>query len=240
MTGFNAKYRNKILTVLNNTDGDNVERFTLASPSKISLQDDRAFSLPAGPDFTCPGATKACDGCYAQKGRHVFNNVQAAFARNFAFLRKFEEANDVKGCAIALLEAISPKATIFRIHESGDFHSAFAIKVWTEVAKARPQTSFWAYTRSFKLDFRKLIALPNVTLWASTDSYNKEKAIAFVAKHPGVKHAYGPLATVEELPKDSFICPVTSKKLAVEGACQHCMLCVDKNRTHKHVAFLKH
>lgn len=240
MTGFNAKYRNKMLTVLNNTDSDEVECFTPSSPSKISSQKDRAFSLPAGPDFSCPGATEACNGCYAQKGRHVFKNVQSAFARNFSFLQKFEAAEDVDGCANALLEMISPKATIFRIHESGDFHSAFAVKVWTKVAKARPQTSFWAYTRSFKLDFRKFIALPNATLWASTDSFNALQAVKFVAKHPGVKHAYGPLSKPEDLPKDSFICPVTSGKLAVDGACEKCMLCVQKTRTPKHVAFLKH
>lgn len=240
MSGFNAKYRNKMLTILDNMDGSDVESFSLSSPSKISLKGNRAFSLPAGPDFTCPGATKACDGCYAQKGRHVFNNVQSAFARNFAFMQSFEASNDVKGCAEALLRAIHEKAPIFRIHESGDFHSAFAIKVWTEVAKARPQTQFWTYTRSFKLDFRKFIAVPNVTLWASTDSYNEDQAVAFVAKHVGVKHAYGPLAKPEDLPAQSFICPVTSGKLAVEGACEKCMLCVDKRRTAKHVAFLKH
>jgi hypothetical protein len=239
MSGFNAKYRARMLKVLE-ADFSKVEKFTLSSPSKISVRGDRAFALPAGPDFSCPGATKACDGCYAQKGRHVFSNVQNAFARNFALMQSFEAKKDVKGCAAALLDVISPKAEIFRINESGDFSSAFVVKVWTEVAKARPNTKFWAYTRSFKLDFRKFIALPNVMLWASTDSYNQEQAIKFVAKHVGVRHAYGPLAKAEDLPKGAFICPVTSSRLEVNGACQSCMLCVDKKRTHKHVAFLKH
>lgn len=240
MTGFNAKFRKSMLAVLNNTDGADLHSFTLSSPSKISKDKNRAFSLPAGPDFSCPGATEACKGCYAQKGRHVFRPVQAAFARNFALFQIFEAQNDVKGCAEALLREIHDGAKVFRIHESGDFASAFAVKVWTEVVKARPATKFWAYTRSFKLNFSKLIAQPNMTLWASTDEFNKDKAVAFVAKHPGVRHAYGPFAHDTPIPDNSVICPVTNGKLDVTGACEKCEMCVVRNRISKNIVFLAH
>ena len=227
-----------MLTVLNNTEIP--EKFSLSSPSKISLIKDRAFSLPAGPDFTCPGATESCVGCYAQKGRHIFGPVQALFARNFALMRSYEQEGNVAGCAADLLAAIPANAPLFRIHESGDFHSQFAIDVWTKVVAARPQTAFWAYTRSFKLNFHKLIDLPNMTLWASTDPYNCDAAQTFVGKHPGVKFAIGPLEDEAAQPEHSFICPVTSGKLVVDGACEKCQLCVHSDRTTKNVVFLKH
>lgn len=233
----NSNYKNKMLNIIDNENPKT--GFVMSSPSKISLKKGHAFSLPAGPDFSCPGATEACKDCYAQKGRHIFSNVQKAFASNWKLMKEYRFKGDAQGCAQALLKAM-PQGTVFRIHESGDFEDDFAVNVWTQVAKARPSTKFWAYTRSFNFDFHDFISLPNVMLWASTDSFNELQAKEFVIRHPGTRHAYGPIINKNDLQNNSFICPVTSGKLSVEGACQSCMLCVDKNRTSKHVAFLKH
>jgi hypothetical protein len=224
---------------------DNVktpEEFKPSSPAKISLKDGRAFSLPAGPLFSCPGATDACTDCYAMKYRHLFSNVQAAFAKNWLLIKKFEKKKDTNGAVKALLEMISDDAKVFRIHESGDFYSQWYINVWAEVVKQRKDITFWAYTRSFDFDFSKLTKQKNFALWASTDQYNQKAAKHFVRrfKKSGVKHAYGPYEHEKEIPENSFICPVTSGKLDVEGACEKCLLCVVKKRVNKNVVFLGH
>ena len=232
------KYTRSILKVINNTEEP--ESFTLSKPAKISKKDKSAFSLPAGPGLSCPGATEACVDCYAQKGRHVFKYVQSAFARNWKLMQWFEKKQDVEGAAEALSKAIPKERYIFRIHESGDFHSQFAIDVWTQVARLRRDIRFWAYTRSFHLDYSKLVRQPNMRLWASTDNYNVKLANKFVKryKNSNVSHAYGPWKH-DNMPENSFICPATSGSLNTEGACEKCMLCVTK-RTNKNVVFLAH
>jgi len=216
--------------------------FKLSQPSKISKKSKSAFSIPAGPKFACPGATKACDGCYAMKGRHHFGNVQSAFARNWKLLRKFEKKNDAVGAAKLIAESISKTHSIFRIHESGDFHSQWAADMWAEVVKKRQDIQFWTYTRSFELNFNSLTRQKNFALWASTDDYNLAEARKFVRKHrkSGVKHAYGPWDLNKKLPKKSFVCPVTNGKMNVEGACEKCMLCVANKRTKNNVVFIAH
>jgi hypothetical protein len=215
--------------------------FSVSSPSKIALTKGRAFSLPAGPKFACPGATEACKDCYAQKGRHYFSNVQKLMAANWNLMRKFERKNDPAGCALELCK-VMPKSGIFRIHESGDFHSQFAVNVWGMVAQANPNVDFYSYTRSFGLNFTPFLSQDNAVMWASTDIFNKADAKRFVADHKrhGVKHAYGPWGHDDPIPKNSFICPVTNGKLAVDGACDKCQLCVLPNRTQKNVVFLIH
>lgn len=234
----NSTYQKKILQVLNNSS-DLTLGFSLSAPSKIAGSKRLAFSLPAGPDYTCPGATESCKGCYAQKGRHIFPNVQKAFVRNWLTLVEFSKTSNVSGAVDALLDLIKPTSPIFRIHESGDFQNQFAIEVWTEVAKRRPTTKFWFYTRSFHLDFSKLLALPNVNGWASTDQHNQTAANNFAHKF-NVKQAMGPWDHKTPRPDNAFFCPVTSGKLEVESACQKCKLCIDKNVTTKNVVFLEH
>lgn len=228
-------YHKKMLVVVDDTANT---KFGMSSPTKISKKAKRAFSLPAGKMFACPGETKACDGCYATKGRHIFSNVQKAFARNWIHLLDFEKKKDKLGCAHELSQHM-PKKGLFRIHESGDFHSQFAIDVWSLVVQMNPNVDFYAYTRSFHLNFKPLLSFPNFVLWASTDDFNLKKAKAFVKKYK-VKHAYGPWDGKGNKPKNSFICPATSGKIEVAGACEKCQLCIMPNRTNKNVVFLSH
>lgn len=211
--------------------------FHLSAPSKVGGRAKIAFSLPAGPDFSCPGATPACVGCYAQKGRHQMHNVQNSFARNLNTLNHYEQTDNLVGCVKELSGLIEPG--LFRIHESGDFHSQFAVDVWTALAALRDDVTFWFYTRSFNLDFSKLVALDNVTGWASTDQYNQEQAKLFIEKFPSVRHAYGPLEKTDEVPANTVMCPVTTGKLELDAACTKCKLCTDK-RMKKHIGFIKH
>lgn len=232
-------YSKSVLKIIKETKRP--DSFTLSKPAKISLKDKSAFSLPAGPKFACPGATEACGDCYAQKGRHVFKSVQQAFVKNWKMLKWFESKKDVRAAAQAIAASIPKSRDIFRIHESGDFHSQFAVDVWTEVVRLRRDIGFWAYTRSFDFNYSKLVRQPNMRLWASTDDYNRKEARRFVKRYSrsNVKHAYGPWQHNREIPKNSFVCPATSGALNVVGACEKCMLCIGK-KTKKSVVFMAH
>jgi len=218
------------------------EEFKLSGPQKISIRNKSAFSIPAGPEFGCPGATKACEECYAQKKRHMWPMVQKAFAENWKLLTKLEVNQETEKAAKAIIKQMRKNAELFRIYESGDFHSQWAVDVWAEVVRQKQEVKFWAYTRSFDLNFTKLTRHKNFALWASTDEYNIAKAKKFVRRFrkSGVKYAYGPWEHDVELPENSFACPATSKKMETLGACEKCKLCVIKRRTKKHVVFLKH
>jgi hypothetical protein len=221
---------------------DRPKCFSLSHPSKISTSDNCAFSLPAGPKFSCPGATEACAGCYATKGRHVFESVQSVFARNWLLIRYCERYNKMDMAVSLISNTIKKDATIFRIHESGDFHSQWAINMWSKIIKERSSVLFWAYTRSFMFNYSGILKNTNFTLWASTDNCNMKKAEKFVKRYQasGVRHAYGPWEHDAELPPQSFICPVTNHVLEMNGACERCKLCIMRDRTPKNVVFLAH
>lgn len=234
---FNKTYRRNMLKIMDNVDEVGFG-FRASAPTKIAGTKHYAFSLPAGPDFTCPKATEACKDCYASKGRHIFSSVQTAFMRNWVTFSFFERNNDIAGIADALLVIIK-NAPIFRIHESGDFANQFAVDAWAEVARRKPETKFWFYTRSFHLDFSKLVSLPNVSAFASSDAYNKKEAKAFAKKFK-IKLAFGPWDSKAEKPENSFVCPATNGKIKLDAACMNCRLCVDKKKTTKNVVFLAH
>lgn len=231
------KYINKMFHILDNIIPP--KELKASSPAKISLKENSAFSLPAGKDFSCVGETKACKDCYARKGRFLFDNVERAYAENWLLVKSLKSKKQITK---ELLKVVPKKARIFRIHASGDFYTQRYVDAWADVIKQRPKTLFWFYTRSFKFNYSKLTRLPNLTMWASTDDHNKKEAKKFVRRYrkSGTKHAYGPWLHNKEIPNNSFVCPATSKKLKLEGACEKCMLCVVKKRVKKNVVFLEH
>lgn len=126
-----------------------------------------SFSLPSR--FTCPGATKWCrENCYAARFERVRPNCRLAYARNL--MLTWHTWRFVR----VLLRKIPADLPVLRIHVSGDFHSAAYIEAWHRIARQRPHTQFWAYTRSWAVPellkpLEVLRALPNVHLWASID-----------------------------------------------------------------------
>jgi len=241
-------YTKNSLKIINNLEEP--ENFTASSPAKISKKGNNAFSILAGPRFSCPGATKACVECYAMKGNHHLPVVQTALGKNYLLLKKMKSNRSVKSTnnTIQLLTNLIPRsAELFRIHESGDFFNNWYINVWAKVVCQRKDVEFWAYTRSFDLNFSKLVRQPNFLLWASTDFYNVREAERFVKRYgnSGVKHAYGPWHDTE-IPENSVICPATNGKLNVVGACGKCRLCLPrlnskrKERMTKNIVFMAH
>src|SRR5271157_2706855 len=68
-------------------------KFHLSSPAKVSKKEHCSFSLPAGPAFSCPKATRACKNCYARKGRHVFKSVSVPLMKNWKLVKHYEAGN---------------------------------------------------------------------------------------------------------------------------------------------------
>lgn len=123
------------------------------------------FNLPAGE--SCPGASEWCARhCYAKRGNYRF--TRSKYAANMAM-----PTGELGRQLDAELSALPARAVV-RIHTSGDFHSAAYVAMWAALASQYPGMPFYAYTRSWRVpslvpaldEFR---ALPNVTLWASTD-----------------------------------------------------------------------
>lgn len=235
-----STYTKSLFNILNNTS-EMPTNIKMSSPAKISKKPGSAFSLPAGKDFSCIGETSACaKDCYARKGNHFRHGVQTNFLNNFLFMKQAEKENNEAKAVGMLLSHIHESTQLMRIHESGDFYSQWYVGVWEKVALARPNTKFWFYTRSFTLDFKTISELPNMTCWASTDSENEKMAIKFVSKNKNFRHAYGPINETDTIPANTVICPATSGKLNVAGACSICKLCVEKTKFKKHIAFKKH
>jgi hypothetical protein len=235
-----GKYDIKMKTYAVTVDADN--KFHLSSPSKVSKKEHCSFSLPAGPDFSCPKATRACKNCYAKKGRFCFKSASIPLMKNWKLIKDYENRGKFERAVKRLTNAIPKKAKIFRIHSSGDFASQFYLNVWTEVIRQRREVKFWAYTRNFSLNFQKMVRQPNFVLFASTDKYNSKLADNFIKRYSKsfIRHAYGPWKHDEKIPDNSFICPVTSKKMLTDGACEKCKLCITKGKSKKSVVFLKH
>jgi len=117
------------------------------------------FSLPAG--HSCPFANdclskadkltgKLTDGpetkfrCFAASAEAVYPAVRAARWHNFDMLKKLSTDR----AAALILESLPARAGIVRIHVSGDFFNESYFMAWVKVAAARPEVTFYAYTKS--------------------------------------------------------------------------------------------
>jgi len=125
-----------------------------------------SFDLPA--KLTCPGMTESCGAkCYAFKLANAYPNVGRKYQRNLEFSQQ-------ETFARYMIRTI-PHGCEFRIHVSGDFYSAEYAAKWKEIAKARPDVTFYAYTRSWRIEtvwfaIMELNALPNVNVNLSVDN----------------------------------------------------------------------
>lgn len=132
------------------------------------------FSLPAG--FTCPSAHlcasyadrksgKITDGknmsfrCFAASQESTFPNVRAARWNNFDLLSKVK--NDSFAMASLILSSLDKSAKIVRIHVSGDFFNAAYFRAWAYVAIHRPETKFYAYTKSVNIVADNMYMIPD-------------------------------------------------------------------------------
>lgn len=125
------------------------------------------FNIPAR--GTCPGRTALCsDKCYALKAERMYKQVLPARQHNFeqSRLATFRpEMGKVIAKALQKIDAV-------RIHESGDFYNQTYLEAWYNIARDWPGITFYAYTKSFHLNF---IGKPsNFVLIASFDQSTRD------------------------------------------------------------------
>lgn len=206
-------------------------------PSGKASRIANAFSLPAGKEYSCPGATDFCNSiCYAGKLERIYKGFREVVLHNFNAL----SAMDFGGMVEALDTMIgafdkecdrhdAPK--YFRIHADGDFFSLTYTQAWREVIRLNPQIHFWAYTRveSAALSLHEA-SLSNLSLYFSADPENI--MLAKTLKAAGINIAMVAKSFAEgkaEFPKATR-CPEQTKALpmitAEGGACVTCGLCV--------------
>ena len=199
------------------------------------------FGLPAGKNFSCPGATSVCESvCYAGKLEKVYKGVKATLLHNWELLRNA----DMDTMLLLLDEMIVDFVNdcekrnakkLFRIHWDGDFFNDTYAYAWKTVINNHPDIQFWVYTR-VKSAALILKNVPNLSLYYSTDDENKE--IAHDLKlNQGIRLAYlGKTfavteSTMKELTgKPGAKCPENAKKIPListnGSACVSCGLCV--------------
>lgn len=140
------------------------------------------FALPAG--YSCPAAVNCLTWANRKTGKikdgslqsfRCFSASQEAYsttARNSRW-GNFTKARDLlkegtPELTKHLLADLPQKATLVRIHISGDFFSQEYFDAWVAVANKRPSVTFYAYTKAINFWEQRLATIPkNLILTAS-------------------------------------------------------------------------
>jgi len=199
------------------------------------------FGLPAGKDFSCPGATSVCESvCYAGKLEKLFKGVKSSLLHNWDLLKD----EDLQGMYTLLSEMIADFKTecvkksapmLFRIHWDGDFFNDDYTRAWRMVIEEQPDIQFWVYTR-VKSAALILKDIDNLSLYFSTDSENVKVGVDLKI-NSGVRLAYlaknfaiGQAEMKDMIGKVGAKCPENNKQIplisSAGSACISCSLCV--------------
>ncbi|MBQ1047876.1 hypothetical protein KBX50_05305 [Micromonospora sp. C51] len=103
---------------------------------------------------TCPSAGVCAQVCYARNGTYRFRNVLARHEANLAYV-----LDDLPGWYAQMLDETGHRRHVdgwVRIHDAGDFFSDDYLRAWLDIARARPQVTFYAYTKEVER-FRRLV-----------------------------------------------------------------------------------
>ena len=199
------------------------------------------FGLPAGKEYSCPGATSICESvCYAGKLEKLYKAVKANLLHNWELLRNADEPTMVNLLEdmIADFKADCVKKNapmLFRIHWDGDFFNDTYTRAWQYVILNNTDIQFWVYTR-VKSAALMLNNISNLSLYYSTDDENKE--IGHELKvNEGIRLAYlgKTFAVTESVMKEltgkpGAKCPENMNSIplisSAGSACVSCGLCV--------------
>jgi ferredoxin len=213
----------------------------LVTPNGKQASIANTFGLPAGKNYSCPGATSVCESvCYAGKLEKVFPTVKKNLLHNWELLRNADGETMVRLLNEMIAEFVidcdkrsAPK--LFRIHWDGDFFNDTYTYAWKVVIDKHPDIQFWVYTR---VSSAALILkdIPNLSLYYSTDSENKAIGIDLKVNN-GIRLAYlaknfaiGQADMKELTNKPGAKCPENLKSIPListnGSACVSCGLCV--------------
>jgi hypothetical protein len=199
------------------------------------------FGLPAGKNYSCPGATSVCESvCYAGKLEKVFPTVKKNLLHNWELVKDADhdtiEALLEEMIADFKADCVKRNAKmLFRIHWDGDFFNDTYTFAWKHVILNHPDIQFWVYTR-VKSAALMLKGIENLSLYYSTDSENKDTGVELKTDH-GIRLAYlaknfliGQADMKALMGKPAAKCPENNKQIPListkGSACVSCSLCV--------------
>ena len=199
------------------------------------------FGLPAGKNFSCPGATSIFESvCYAGKLEKLFKGVKVNLLHNWELLKDANHETMVSLLNEMIIDfkndcdkKDAPK--LFRIHWDGDFFNETYSYAWKKVIQDHEDVQFWVYTR-VKSAALILKDLGNLSLYYSTDDENLPIATD-LKQNDGIRLAYlGKTFAVTESKmkeltgKPGAKCPENNKSIPLissnGSACVSCGLCV--------------
>ena len=199
------------------------------------------FGLPAGKDYSCPGATSVCENvCYAGKLEKVFPTVKKNLLHNWELLKDANSDTMVSLLSEMIDEFIKDcdkrnAQKLFRIHWDGDFFNDTYTNAWKTVILNNPSIQFWVYTR-VKSAALILNGIDNLSLYYSTDSENVKIGVDLKINN-GIRLAYlaknfavGQADMKAMIGKVGAKCPENNKQIPListkGSACVSCSLCV--------------
>jgi hypothetical protein len=199
------------------------------------------FGLPAGKNYSCPGATSVCENvCYAGKLEKVFPTVKKNLLHNWELLKDADSDTMVSLLSEMIDEFIKDcdkrnAQKLFRIHWDGDFFNDTYTNAWKTVILNNTSIQFWVYTR-VKSAALILNGIDNLSLYYSTDSENVKIGVD-LKNNNGIRLAYlaknfavGQADMKEMIGKVGAKCPENNKQIPListkGSACVSCSLCV--------------
>jgi ferredoxin len=199
------------------------------------------FGLPAGKNFSCPGATSICESvCYAGKLEKLFKGVKANLLHNWELLRNADSDTMVSLIDEMIIDFKSDcvkkdAPMLFRIHWDGDFFNDTYSNAWKTVISNHPDIQFWVYTR-VRSAALILANISNLSLYFSTDDENAtigeglKKDYDIRLAYLGKTFAVTADKMKELTGKVGAKCPENNKSIPLissnGSACVSCGLCV--------------
>lgn len=114
-----------------------------------------AGKLETGVNYnTCPSAGVCRHVCYALNGTYRFPAVKAKHQANLRFV--LEDLPGWEAAMSAELSAPRFDGVFLRVHDAGDFFSDDYTAAWLRIMRARPEVTFYAYTKEVRR-FRRLV-----------------------------------------------------------------------------------
>jgi hypothetical protein len=199
------------------------------------------FGLPAGKEYSCPGATSVCESvCYAGKLEKLFKGVKVNLLHNWDLLKDADYDTMVSLLNEMIIDfkkdCVKKDAPmLFRIHWDGDFFNDTYAYAWKQIIMDNSEVQFWVYTR-VKSAALMLKDMPNLSLYFSTDSENVKTGVDLKI-NSGVRLAYlaknfaiGQADMKAMIGKPGAKCPENKKAIPLisnaGSACVSCSLCV--------------
>ena len=211
------------------------------SPNGKTATIANTFGLPAGKNFSCPGATSVCESvCYAGRLENLFPGVKKNLLHNWNLVKDADH-DTIEAMLMEMIADFkkdcdkrnAPK--LFRIHWDGDFFNDTYTFAWKHVILNHPDIQFWVYTR-VRSAALMLKDIDNLSLYYSTDDENKEIGIE-LKNNEGIRLAYlaknfaiGQEDMKALTGKPGAKCPENKKVIPListtGSACVSCGLCV--------------